>query len=139
MERRDFIKAMALLPLAGAAMKLGSLAKMTEPFENTDEMPVLFLGHGNPMNALMENEFTQGWAGSVSSLQKPNAILCISAHWETKGTFVTAMEQPKTIHDFGGFPQELFDFQYPAPGSPVYAEETKKVISKTQVGMDHNW
>jgi 4,5-DOPA dioxygenase extradiol len=139
MERKDFIKAMALLPLAGAAMKLSSLAKMTGSFEKTDEMPVLFLGHGNPMNALMENEFTKGWAGSVSSLPKPNAVLCISAHWETKGTFVTAMEKPQTIHDFGGFPQELFDFQYPAPGSPTYAEETKKVVSKTQIGMDHNW
>lgn len=120
-------------------MKLSDLSKITDPFRKTERMPVLFLGHGSPMNAITENEFTKGWKDAGSSIQKPNAILCISAHWETRGTFVTAMEKPKTIHDFGGFPQELFDVEYPAPGSPALAQETKDTISKTQVGLDDTW
>ena len=114
--RRDFIKTLALLPLTGAAMKLNALNKMTENYGNTEPLPVLFLGHGNPMNAIEENEFTKGWADTSKSITKPNAILCISAHWETQGTYVTAMDKPQTIHDFGGFPQQLFDVQYPVPG-----------------------
>src|SRR6185436_4966007 len=73
------------------------------------------------------------------SIAKPNAIICISAHWETSGTFVTAMDQPKTIHDFGGFPKALFDVQYPAPGSPDLARQTKSIIKKTEVGLDDKW
>ncbi len=125
--------------MAGAAMKLNELGKIAEPFNNTDEMPVLFLGHGSPMNAIEENEFVTGWRNAGGNIPRPNAVLCISAHWETKGTFVTAMERPQTIHDFGGFPQKLFDVQYPAPGSPKYAEETKSIIKKTTVGLDEKW
>ena len=102
-------------------------------------MPVLFIGHGNPMNAIGENEFVAGWRAVVQTFPKPNAILCISAHWETRGTFVTAMEKPKTIHDFGGFPRELYDMQYPAPGSPELAKEIKRIIRKTEVGLDNKW
>ena len=120
-------------------MKLNELGKIAEPFNNTDEMPVLFLGHGSPMNAIEENEFVTGWRNAGANIPRPNAVLCISAHWETKGTFVTAMEKPQTIHDFGGFPQKLFDVQYPAPGSPKYAEETKSIIKKTTVGLDEKW
>lgn len=98
-------------------------------------MPVLFLGHGNPINALEDNTFTQGFQAAAQKLPKPRAILCISAHWETKGTFVTAMEHPETIHDFGGFPQALFDVQYSAPGSPDLALETKKLISSVDIGL----
>jgi len=137
--RKSFLQTLALLPMAGAAMKLNELGKIAEPFNNTDEMPVLFLGHGSPMNAIEENEFVTGWRNAGGNIPRPNAVLCISAHWETKGTFVTAMERPQTIHDFGGFPQKLFDVQYPAPGSPKYAEETKSIIKKTTVGLDEKW
>lgn len=102
-------------------------------------MPVLFLGHGSPMNAIEENEFVRGFRTIATTIPKPAAILCISAHWETKGTFVTAMQHPPTIHDFGGFPKALFDVQYPAPGSPELARETKQLITQTTVELDDKW
>jgi 4,5-DOPA dioxygenase extradiol len=102
-------------------------------------MPVLFLGHGSPMNAIEENEFVTGFRNIGKQIPKPNAILCVSAHWETRGTFVTAMTNPPTIHDFGGFPKALFDVQYPAPGSPELANETKALVKKTAVGLDEKW
>lgn len=130
---------MALLPISAAAMKLNALDTMTKSFVNTEKMPVLFLGHGSPMNAIEENEFVTGFRNIGKDVPKPKAILVISAHWETKGTFVTAMENPRTIHDFGGFPKALFDVQYPAPGSPWLANETKGLIKKTNVGLDEQW
>jgi len=139
MKRKDFIKSMALLPLLTSGMKLKYLNKMTASMNNTGKMPVLFLGHGSPMNAIEENEFVQGFRKVGEEIEKPNAILCISAHWETKGTYVTAMQNPRTIHDFGGFPQALFDVQYPAPGSPELAKQTKEIITKTEVGLDDKW
>lgn len=139
MNRSSFLRSLLLLPIASQAMKLQEFGKLTSTFSTTAPMPVLFLGHGSPMNAIEDNEFGRAWASVGKSIPRPNAILCISAHWETKGTFVTAMEHPKTIHDFGGFPQELFDVQYPAPGSPALATETKNTIHKTTVGMDTNW
>jgi 4,5-DOPA dioxygenase extradiol len=139
MKRSDFIKTMALLPLISKSMQLNALSKLADSFMNTEKMPVLFLGHGSPMNAIEENEFVRSFRKLGTEIQKPTAILCISAHWETKGTFVTAMEHPKTIHDFGGFPQALFDVQYPAPGSPELAMETKKIITSTEVGLDDKW
>jgi 4,5-DOPA dioxygenase extradiol len=120
-------------------MKLNELNKMTEPLGKTTKMPVLFLGHGSPMNAIEENEFVAGFRNIAKQISKPNAILCISAHWETNGTFVTGMENPTTIHDFGGFPKELFEVQYSAPGSPDLAKETKLLITKTEVGLDDKW
>jgi 4,5-DOPA dioxygenase extradiol len=102
-------------------------------------MPVLFVGHGNPMNAITENEYVTGFREMAKQLPRPNAILCISAHWETRGTQVTAMEFPKTIHDFGGFPRELFEVQYPAPGSPELAQQTKELITSTDVALDMRW
>ncbi|MCB0662813.1 MAG: 4,5-DOPA dioxygenase extradiol [Saprospiraceae bacterium] len=139
MNRKTFLKSLAILPLTAAAMKLNELNKMTESFGGSDKMPVLFLGHGSPMNAIEENEFVAGFRKVGREIEKPRAILVISAHWETKGTFVTAMQHPRTIHDFGGFPQALFDVQYPAPGSPELANETKALIKKTDVGLDDKW
>lgn len=107
--------------------------------KSTAKMPVLFLGHGSPMNAIEKNEFVTGFRQVARTIQKPVAILCISAHWETKGTFVTAMEQPPTIHDFGGFPQALYAVQYPAPGNPQLARDIKSLIEKTNVGLDYHW
>lgn len=120
-------------------MELNELNKITEPLNKTEKMPVLFLGHGSPMNALEENEFVKGWREIGKTLPKPNAVLCVSAHWVTRGTLVTAMEKPVTIHDFGGFPRELFEVQYPAPGSPELAEETKNIITKADVRLDEKW
>ncbi len=139
MNRKTFLKTLAVLPLTATAMKLQELNKMTEPLGKTKKMPVLFLGHGSPMNAIEENEFVAGFRNIAKQIPKPNAILCISAHWETKGTFVTAMENPSTIHDFGGFPKELFAVRYPAPGSPDLAKETKSLVKKTNVGLDDKW
>lgn len=139
MNRKQFLKSLALLPLASSSMNLKDLNKMTSTMSRTEKMPVLFLGHGSPMNAIEENEFVANFKQLGKELVRPNAILCISAHWETKGTFVTAMQNPPTIHDFGRFPQALFDVQYPAPGSPELAQETKNIITLTEVGLDDKW
>jgi 4,5-DOPA dioxygenase extradiol len=108
-------------------------------FTYNRKMPVLFLGHGSPMNAVEENEFVDGFRDIASKIPKPKAVLCVSAHWETNGTYVTAMENPKTIHDFLGFPKELYEVQYPAHGSPDLAKEIADIIIKTNVGYDHQW
>lgn len=139
MERNHFLKTLAALPLAAATMDLKALASITEPFRPSERMPVLFLGHGSPMNAIEENEFVQGFRKVGTEVPCPQAILCVSAHWETQGTQVTAMAHPPTIHDFGGFPKALFDVQYPAPGSPELAQETKRMITSTTVGLDQKW
>lgn len=120
-------------------MKYSHISSLISSFANTERMPVLFLGHGSPMNAIEENEFVAGFRNIVKDIPTPKAILCISAHWETRGTKITAQENPPTIHDFGGFPQALFDVQYPAPGEPELAEEIKNTIQQTEIILDSDW
>ena len=139
MKRKDFLKVLPFLPLTGAMMNRNELDRMTRDLGRTERMPVLFLGHGSPMNAIEENEFVAGFRRVGSEISRPAAVLVISAHWETQGTWVTAMQQPRTIHDFGGFPKALFEVQYPAPGSPELAKETKALVQKTEVGLDEKW
>lgn len=120
-------------------MDLQDLKNLSDSFSKTPKMPLLFLGHGSPMNAIEENQFVTGFRTIAKSLPTPSAILCISAHWYTNGTFVTSMEMPKTIHDFGGFPPELFQVQYPAPGSPTLARSTQTLVTSTKVELDDKW
>ncbi|TKI04902.1 4,5-DOPA dioxygenase extradiol [Martelella alba] len=105
---------------------------------NTSRMPALFLGHGSPMNVLEDNRYTRTWESLGRSLPRPKAILAISAHWYTRGTAVTAMAQPRTIHDFGGFPQALFDVRYPAPGQPALAREIRELLAPVDVTLDES-
>ncbi|WP_291135273.1 4,5-DOPA dioxygenase extradiol [Flavobacterium sp. UBA7663] len=107
--------------------------------EEEEKMPVLFIGHGSPMNAIEDNEFSKRWQKMGNEIPTPKAVVVISAHWLTKGTMVTAMPNPKTIHDFGGFPQALFDVKYPAPGNPELASEIQKLITNPAVELDHDW
>ena len=107
--------------------------------EEEEKMPVLFIGHGSPMNAIEDNIFSKRWQQMGKEIPTPKAVVVVSAHWLTKGTMVTAMPSPKTIHDFGGFPQALFDIQYPAPGSPELATEIQKLITNPAVELDHDW
>ena len=121
-------------------MALNPLYNWSKDLKETDgKMPVLFIGHGSPMNGIEDNLFSKTWVKLGTEIPKPKAVLVVSAHWLTNGTHITAMEAPKTIHDFGGFPQALFDVQYPAPGSPELALETSKLITSTSVGLDHDW
>jgi len=139
MTRRDYLKKLAALPLLVSPMSLSALKQFSDSLPAGDLMPVMFLGHGSPMNAIEENEFVKGFRNMAAQIPKPKAILCISAHWFTQGTFVTAMPLPKTIHDFGGFPDELFKVQYPAPGNPELAMETAALVKSTTVGLDQSW
>lgn len=139
MERKSFLKLIASAPLLFGMTKLDHLYSLSQGFSKTEKMPILFLGHGSPMNAIEENQFVEGFRKVGKTIPKPNAILCISAHWLTKGTKVTAMGLPPTIHDFGGFPKALFDVQYPAPGSPELAKETQQILSPIAVELDDSW
>jgi 4,5-DOPA dioxygenase extradiol len=119
---------------------LKELQKFSEAFSSSEsKMPLLFVGHGSPMNAIEDNEFSKRWQQMGKEIPLPTAVLCISAHWLTSGTYVTAMEHPKTIHDFGGFPQALFNVQYPAPGNTTLASEISNLVKFTNVGLDHDW
>ncbi|MDT3741402.1 MAG: 4,5-DOPA dioxygenase extradiol [Candidatus Kapabacteria bacterium] len=139
MDKRTFIKTLSLLPLGGIAMNLNTFSNIVKDSPHSEVMPFLFVGHGNPMNAITDNIYRKGWADIAQKLPVPKAILCISAHWLTKGTFVTMAENPKTIHDFGGFPQELFEQQYPAPGAVEFAELTSETVKSNNVLSDFDW
>ena len=102
-------------------------------------MPAIFFGHGNPMNALQQNDWTSGWATIGKSIPRPRAIVCVSAHWYLPATVVSAMAQPRTIHDFGGFPRELYEVQYRAPGAPELARQVRELLAPLNVELDQSW
>jgi 4,5-DOPA dioxygenase extradiol len=139
MDRLTFLQSLGLLSLLPFSNAFKTLGLLIDQLKSSPKMPVLFLGHGSPMNALEQNIFSNEWAELGRNIPKPAAVLCISAHWLTRGTRITAMEAPKTIHDFGGFPKALFEVQYPAPGSPALAKETRQLITYTEVVEDHDW
>ena len=136
--RRNFIKTIATGVLGMTT--LSAFKNFTSGLgEQEQVMPVLFIGHGSPMNGIEDTAFSRRWSQMAKEIPTPKAVLVVSAHWFTKGTKITAMDFPKTIHDFGGFPQELFDVQYPAPGNPVLAKETADLLHSAHVEFDHDW
>lgn len=143
MKRSTFIKLIASTPLLFGAMRLKELEKIGENFEKTPKMPLLFIGHGHPMNALFDNNFTRTLSKIGEGLEKPNAIMVVSAHWETEGTFVSVNQFPKTIYDFGGFDQRLFQVKYEPQGHPELARELIKTAPQFSIkealnmGLDH--
>lgn len=138
MLRSTFIQQLVLTALGMSYTN--TLKKINQQLPTTgNRMPVLFVGHGSPMNAIEDNEFSQRWAKMGQEIPQPTTVVCISAHWLTKGTYITAMEQPTTIHDFGGFPKALFDVQYPAPGHPELANEVTQLSTTNKIQLDHEW
>jgi 4,5-DOPA dioxygenase extradiol len=105
----------------------------------TETMPTIFFGHGNPMNALANNDYTKGWSNIGKTIPRPKAIVSVSAHWYFPATAVTAATNPRTIHDFGGFPRELYEIEYPAPGSPELANRVREILAPISVGLDERW
>lgn len=137
MQRKEFIRlglgALGLTGLTGLQYFSSGL------LDRGKKMPVLFIGHGSPMNGIEDNMFSRQWAALGRELPEPSAVLCVSAHWLTRGTQITAMSQPQTIHDFGGFPKALYEVQYPAPGDPDLAKDTASMVTYTSIGLDHEW
>lgn len=119
---------------------LSSFKTFTDGLDQQEHlMPVLFIGHGSPMNGIEDNEFSRRWSSMAKEIPVPKAVLVVSAHWFTRGTQITAMDFPQTIHDFGGFPKELYEVQYPAPGNPALAKETASLIHSAKVDLAHDW
>jgi 4,5-DOPA dioxygenase extradiol len=137
MERKKFVQGMIGFAALGGLTSVVSLSKLLDEKDYT--FPVLFIGHGSPMNGIEDNNFSKQWKKQVEALPAPEMVLVISAHWLTRGTYVTAMDHPQTIHDFGGFPDELFQVQYPAPGSPTWAQEIAATPANHTIGLDHEW
>lgn len=143
MKRSTFIKSLGIIPLGLGAMKLSAFSKLTGDFKEQKRLPVLFVGHGSPMNVIADNSFTKHLNQLGKQLELPKAILVISAHWLTRGTKVSITPKPETIYDFGGFPDALYNIKYPAPGSPEHAAQLMQEVHKTGVeadavmGLDH--
>lgn len=133
MHRKQFLQSMIM-----TTTSLKGLMDLPNRPEHP-KMPVLFVGHGSPMNGIEDNDFSRGWREMGAALPVPAAVLVVSAHWLTKGTQITAMDFPRTIHDFGGFPDELYQVRYPAPGSPALAKETISLVKSVQIHEDHEW
>ncbi len=139
MNRKQFLKYLSILSMAGCKMNLNEFGRIFEDKGKSEKMPTLFVGHGNPMLAITDNPYKLQWNELGKQIPKPKAILCISAHWLTNGVAVTMTDKPKTIHDFGGFPEELFKQEYPAPGSPHFAKLTMDTIQSAKVHQDFEW
>lgn len=138
MQRKKFIT--TLIKGATIMTSLSAFNKFTSELKEQEQvMPVLFIGHGSPMNGIEDNDFSNRWKQMAKEIPTPAAVLVVSAHWFSKGTRITAMDFPETIHDFGGFPQALFDVQYPAPGNPTLAKETVSLLHSAHVELDHDW
>jgi len=137
MNRRGFIQQSALAGLG--VITASTMIDLHAEIEPAQRMPALFIGHGSPINAIEQNVFHQEWQRLGRELPRPKAILCISAHWMTPGTRVTAMDMPKTIYDFYGFPEALYDAKYPAPGAPQLAEQTAGLVKGNAVTRDFDW
>lgn len=137
MTRSHFLKTLAVLPAGALAMNINEFQQKISTEKPSERMPAIFIGHGNPMHALNDNSFTQSLAKIGTMVEKPKAILIVSAHWLTRGTFVADTPRPETIHDFGGFPDALFQVQYKAQGAPALAKEVVAHIPNVQ--LDHDW
>lgn len=138
MQRKKFIT--TLIKGATIMTSLSAFNKFSSELKEQEQvMPVLFIGHGSPMNGIEDNDFSNRWKQMAKEIPTPAAVLVVSAHWFSKGTRITAMDFPETIHDFGGFPQALFDVQYPAPGNPTLAKETVSLLHSAHVELDHDW
>ena len=138
MKRKQFIK--TIITGAAGMTTLSAFKTFTGGLHEQEQlMPVLFIGHGSPMNGIEDTAFSRRWKQMAKEIPTPKAVLVVSAHWFTKGTQITAMDFPKTIHDFGGFPKELFAVQYPAPGNPLLAKETVSLLQSAKVELDHDW
>lgn len=141
MTRHHFLSTLAALPLGSIAMNIKEFTHIAKQHSNTERMPLLFIGHGNPMHALWDNSFTKSLSAIAQKMERPKAIAVVSAHWLSNGTFVATASKPETIHDFGGFPKELFQVQYNAAGAPELAREVLAHIPGSKAdddwGLDH--
>lgn len=143
MKRRSFLKVLASIPITATGLRLNAFGNMVDEFPSSPKMPVIFIGHGHPINALLDNNFTQAIARLGERLEKPKAIMVVSAHWQTKGSFVSANPQPKAIYDFKGLDERLFQIKYEPKGCPKIAKEVTESVRNNQIqeaqamGLDH--